>query len=85
MKDFEERLVKIESKLDTLLERNGKAELSEYITERQAMELLNCKQTKLWTLRTTGQLSFTRVGRKVYYAVADIKEMLDKNKMKAYR
>lgn len=55
-------------------------QLGGFISESEAKKLLGKKSTWFWNMRTSGQLAFTKVGNTVYYAKADIVELLNKNK-----
>src|SRR6185437_7597466 len=54
--------------------------LEGYITDKEAQILLGKKSTSLYNLRTNCELSFSKVGNKVYYLKADIIKLLEKNK-----
>lgn len=44
----------------------------DYVTQEQAMSLLNLKKTKIWELRRDGLLTEHKVGRKIYFHRQDV-------------
>jgi hypothetical protein len=61
----------------------SKHKLTEWISEKDAMELLGKKVTWFWTRRKSGELPFTKVGGKVFYAMADLNQYLERNRRSA--
>ncbi len=57
----------------------GGVRLQDWIDERQAQALLGLKTTTLWALRKTGELTFSRIGNKIFYSVESINKLLNKN------
>lgn len=51
-----------------------------YITEAEAQELLRRKATWFWERRQRGELPFTKVGNRTYYAMADIEKFMANNR-----
>lgn len=58
--------------------------IGDYISEPEAQKMLGRKTTWFYMARTTGELAFTKVGNKVFYAKADILKMLDRHKQSTY-
>lgn len=50
--------------------------LSDFITEKEAMELLGRKSTWFYNMRKSGVLTFRKLGSKVYYPVVEIQKLL---------
>jgi hypothetical protein len=77
----EELLYDINSKLDKLLEkansRGDSPQLRDWISEKEAQQLLGKKNTALWTLRKEGKLKFTKVGGKTFYDLKSLIHLLD--------
>lgn len=55
----------------------------DYISEDEAKRQLGRKTTWFWNLRTTGQLPFAKIGKKIFYLKEDIKKLIDKNMRKS--
>ncbi len=70
-------------KLDSIISKlEGKQESTkEWLSAQEAMEILKIKQTSLWTYRKSGQLTFTKINKKVYFLRKDIMNLLDKYKI----
>lgn len=53
--------------IDELVKRinNNQKVPEKWITEAKAMKLLNCKKTKLWSLRVAGSIRFSQHSRKI--------------------
>lgn len=67
----------------SFMEKSGNASaadcIGEYISEEEAKRQVGRKTTWFWNLRTTGQLPFSKVGKKIFYLKSDIKKLLEKN------
>src|ERR1700677_199193 len=53
--------------------------IGDYISEEEAKRQVGRKTTWFWNMRTTGQLPFSKTGKKIFYLKSDIKKLLDKN------
>ena len=53
--------------------------IGEYITEDEAKRQLGRKTTWFWSMRTTGQLPFSKIGKKIFYLKSDIKKLIEMN------
>ena len=76
LKQGQERII-------VLLEKNppvGNGIPGGYIPEQVAQDLLGRKTTWFWQMRSSGQLAFTKVGNRVFYAKADIQRLLDNHR-----
>lgn len=49
-----------------------------YITQRQAMKMLNRRATWFWNMRKRGLLSFALSHKRIYYKRSDIMELVEK-------
>lgn len=56
--------------------------IGDYISEEEAKRQVGRKTTWFWSMRTTGQLPFSKTGKKIFYLKSDIKKLLDKNMKK---
>ncbi len=66
-------------KILSLFETTLKDDLSDYITESQAKDLLKKKTTWFWQMRKRGQLKFSKIGKAIYYSKSDIIKLFEKN------
>ena len=51
----------------------------EWLTNPEALEFLQVSRPTLQRLRSSGKLSFSKVGGKIYYRCADIEKLLEEN------
>jgi hypothetical protein len=65
-------------KILSLFEASKKDQLTDYITENQAKELLKKKSTWFWQMRKSGQLKFSKIGKAIYYSKQDIIKLFEK-------
>jgi len=54
-------------------------QLSDWLTEAQTQEMLGCKTTKLWQLRSEGKIKFSKIGSKTFYKLSSILNYLEEN------
>lgn len=66
-------------KILAFFETSQKEQLSDYITETEAKELLKKKATWFWQMRKNGQLHYSKIGKAIYYAKSDIIKLFEKN------
>lgn len=59
--------------------------IGDYISEKEAQQLLGKKTTWFWSMRTKGHISYTKVGNKVFYNKKDLEKYLTENKKEAFR
>lgn len=81
----EELLNSINEKQDKilkLLENSSSNPVTDYITEKEAMEIFKRKATWFWQMRKNKALPFSKIGKAIYYSITDIKNLLDKSKQK---
>src|SRR5215212_2648983 len=70
-----------QSKILSLLEcgntvANG---IGDYISEKEAKDLLGRKTTWFWKMRSSGRLAFSKVGNKTFYLRQDIINLINKH------
>ena len=63
--------------LDILSERKPPG-LKGFLTEKEAMVMVNKKVTWFWQMRKTGRLSFKKIGKTTYYSTEDIVALLQR-------
>jgi len=73
---FLETLINRQDKILQMLEGKINDNLSGFITEKQAMDILKKKSTWFWQMRRDSKLPFKRIGRTIYYSQADISSLL---------
>jgi hypothetical protein len=69
-------LVAKQDRILELLETKKDATLSGFVTEKQAMGIVNKKATWFWQMRKTGQLSYKKIGQTIYYSKEDLNSLL---------
>ncbi len=57
--------------------------LNDWANEAIAMRNLNCKKSTLYYLRKNGKLTYSKIGRKVFYSISSINKLLDENRINA--
>lgn len=57
--------------------------LSDWLSEPLAMQELNCKKSTLYYLRKNKKITSSKVGRKVFYSLSSINQLLNDNKIDA--
>ena len=78
---FLDKLKEQQEKIITLLEKERPNTIpGDYMPEKEAQDLLGRRTTWFWHMRNTGQLAFTKVGNRIFYAKADIQRLLDSNR-----
>lgn len=75
------RLEEIERKQEeilALLKGNSGQNLEKlnYVTEKEAIQLIGKRATWFWQMRKSGKLKFTKVGAKVFYSLDELKNLL---------
>lgn len=53
----------------------------EWIEGKELADSLNISLRRLQTLRENGKLSFSTIGKKVYYRIAEVKSLLEEHKI----
>ncbi len=53
----------------------------EWIEGKELATSLNISLRRLQTLRENGKLSFSTIGKKVYYRIAEVKSLLEEHKI----
>ena len=61
--------------LEMLSERKPPG-LNGFLTEKQAIELVNKRTTWFWHMRKSGKLKFKKIGNTIYYSMEDINSLL---------
>ena len=72
----QDRILSLREKGSTYVADNC---IGEYISEEEAKRQVGRKTTWFWSMRTTGQLPFSKTGKKIFYLKSDIKKLLEKN------
>jgi hypothetical protein len=56
-----------------------------YLDNQEFMQLLKISPRTAQNYRDSGYISFSQIGSKIHYRLADIHEMLEKHKRKAFK
>ena len=56
-----------------------------YLDNQEFMQLLKISPRTAQNYRDSGYITFSQIGSKIHYRLADIHEMLEKNKRKAFK
>ena len=70
---------KVDIVLETLLQSPSRELANQYVNEETASAILKRCPRTLQSFRRSGELSFTRVGKKVLYRTDDLKVFLERN------
>ena len=54
--------------------------LNDWANEAITMQTLNCKKSTLYYLRKKEKLTYSKIGRKVFYSISSINKLLDENR-----
>ena len=57
--------------------------LDDWINESVTMNLLQCKKTTLYYLRKNKKITYSTIGRKIFYSIQSIKQLLNLNRNEA--
>lgn len=80
IEEVKERLASIEQTLNDVSKHLGqKATSNELVDNATAAKMLNLSTRTLSTLRAKKVLKFSRVGRKIFYKVSEINELIERN------
>lgn len=62
-------------------EKNEKPEpkIPGWLSEIETQQLLGCRGTKLWQMRSRGLLKWSKFGSKTFYKLSSIIELLESN------
>jgi hypothetical protein len=57
--------------------------LNDWANEAITMQTLNCKKSTLYYLRKNEKLTYSKIGRKVFYSISSINKLLNENRKDA--
>jgi hypothetical protein len=77
---FKKRLEKIASLIPQQSSNSLLIE-QEWIESKELTPSLNLSPRRLQFLRESGKLSFSTIGKKIYYRISDIKHLLEQSKI----
>lgn len=82
IEEVKDRLTSIEQTLNDVSKRLGqKPSTDELVDNATAAKMLKLSTRTLSTLRAKKVLKYSRVGRKVYYKVSEINELIERNEV----
>jgi hypothetical protein len=61
-----------QTKILDIVSNKPPTSLKDFVTEKQAMEILNKKSTWFWQMRKSGKLKSSKIGQTNYYPIEDI-------------
>ena len=79
---FLEKLNEKQDQIIDLLKSSDKLSKNEFLTEKEARELLQKKTTWFWQMRKDGLLPFRKIGKSIYYSKKEINQLLENSKQK---
>ena len=79
---FLEKLNEKQDQIIDLLKSSDKLSQNEFLTEKEARELLQKKTTWFWQMRKDGLLPFRKIGKSIYYSKKEINQLLENSKQK---
>jgi predicted DNA-binding transcriptional regulator AlpA len=79
---FLEKLNEKQDQIIDLLKSTDKLSQNEFLTEKEARELLQKKTTWFWQMRKDGLLPFRKIGKSIYYSKKEINQLLETSKQK---
>jgi hypothetical protein len=71
----------VEELFELLQKANQKKESREWLKTYEVMQLFNISKGTLHRFRTTGKLSFYRMGKCIYYRYSELIAVMDQNKI----
>lgn len=77
---FLEKLNEKQDQIIKLLKTNESVSQNEFLTEKEARELLQKKSTWFWQMRKNGVLPFRKIGKSIYYSKKEIIQLLETSK-----
>ena len=77
---FLEKLNEKQDQIINLLKTNESVCQNEFLTEKEARELLQKKSTWFWQMRKNGVLPFRKIGKSIYYSKKEIIQLLENSK-----
>ena len=79
---FLEKLNEKQDQIIDLLKSSDKLNQNEFLTEKEARELLQKKTTWFWKMRKDGLLPFRKIGKSIYYSKKEINQLLENSNQK---
>lgn len=81
---FQELIAKLEA-INTRLNAKDKEPKEKWIDNQELLLLLKISKRTAQHYRDTGMISFSQVGNKIYYKLADVEDLLSKHYNKAFK
>lgn len=80
---YVEIMDKLEAIADTVSLRNDKSEI--FLDNQEFLLKMKISKRTAQTWRDEGKISFSQVGNKIYYKLADVEELLEKHYVRAFK
>lgn len=77
---FLEKISEKQEQIISLLKTTESVNQNEFITEKEAKQLLQKKTTWFWQMRKNGILPFRKIGKSIYYSKKEINQLLENSK-----
>ena len=77
---FLEKLNEKQDQIINLLKTTEYVTQNEFLTEKEAREILHKKTTWFWQMRKNGVLPFRKIGKSIYYSKKEINQLLETSK-----
>ena len=77
-----ERIAKLKSRVNDLYPKEDDRIKSGWIENAELVRRLNISLRTLQSYRERGVIGFSMIGRKVYYKITEIEELLEKNRIR---
>jgi hypothetical protein len=77
---FLEKISEKQEQIISLLKTTESVNQNEFITEKEAKQLLQKKTTWFWQMRKKGILPFRKIGKSIYYSKKEINQLLENSK-----
>lgn len=77
LRELEGRLLQ---KLEQITEALYGNSMPDYLTQKQTLEFLDMTDKSLVKLRKEGQLPYSKIGHRVFYAYKDVMKLMERNK-----
>lgn len=79
LRKFREELL---SDIRELLKTNGAFNGRQWLKTKEVLKILGISPNTLAAMRNYGKVSYTRIGKVIYYSEKDLSEMFEANKVK---
>lgn len=79
--NLQSTLEEVKTKIDTISKKPQEV----FVDNQEFLFLMKISKRTAQTWRDEGKISFSQVGNKIYYKMADVEELLQKHYVKAFK